>query len=148
MFNFQGFENVLLNDLIPKIDATYRTLADRDHRAMAGLSMGGMQTLQIGLRHLDGFAYLGSFSGPPLSGFDLKTAYNGVFTDAAAFNSKVRLFWLGAGSAEERFATAIKQMHEALEQAGIHHVVFESPGTAHEWQTWRRSLYDFAPRLF
>jgi enterochelin esterase family protein len=147
-FNFQGFENVLLQDLIPQIDAAYRTIPDRDHRAMAGLSMGGMQTLQNALRHLDRFAYLGSFSGPPLSGFDVKTAYSGVFTDAAAFNSKVRLFWLGYGSAEERFATAVKQMHEALEQAGIQHVVFESAGTAHEWQTWRRCLHDFAPRLF
>ncbi len=147
-FNFQGFEDVLLNDLIPKIDAAYRTLKDREHRAMAGLSMGGMQALQITLRHLDKFAYIGSFSGPPLSGFDAKTAYDGVFTDAGAFNSKVRLLWLGAGAAEERFATAIQQMHQTLDQAGIRHVIYESPGTAHEWQTWRRSLYDFAPRLF
>jgi enterochelin esterase-like enzyme len=148
MFNFQGFEDVVLHDLIPKIDVAYRTLADRDHRAMAGLSMGGMQTLHIALRHLDRFSYIGSFSGPPLSGFDLRTAYDGVFADTASFNSKVRLLWLGVGSAEERFATAIKRMHETLDQAGIRHIVFESPGTAHEWQTWRRSLYDFAPRLF
>jgi enterochelin esterase family protein len=147
-FNFQGFQSVLLDDLIPKIDATYRTLADREHRAIAGLSMGGMQTLQIGLRHLDRFAYLGSFSGPPLAGFDVKTAYSGVFGDVAAFSQQVRLLWLGAGSEEERFITAMKGMHAALEAAGIRHVLFESPGTAHEWQTWRRSLYDFAPRLF
>jgi enterochelin esterase family protein len=148
LINFQDFENVVLNDLIPSIDAAYRTLDNRDHRAMAGLSMGGMQTLHIALRHLDKFAYIGSFSGPPLSGFDLMTSYDGVFADAAVFNRKVRLLWLGAGSAEERFATAIQNMHEALNQAGIRHVIFESPGTAHEWQTWRRSLYDFAPRLF
>lgn len=148
MFNFQGFEDVVLRDLIPKIDVTYRTLADREHRAMAGLSMGGMQTLQIALRHLDLFSYIGSFSGPPLSGFDLRTAYDGVFADTEAFNSKVCLLWLGSGSAEERFATAVKRMHQTLGQAGIRHVVFESPGTAHEWQTWRRSLHDFAPRLF
>ena len=147
-FNFEGFESVVLNDLIPSIDAAYRTLPDRQHRAMAGLSMGGMQTLQIALRHLDRFAYLGSFSGPPLAGFDLKTAYGGVFNDAAAFNRNVRLFWLGAGSEEERFLTAVRGMHVALNQAGIQHVVFESPGTSHEWQTWRRSLLDFAPRLF
>jgi len=78
----------------------------------------------------------------------LKTAYDGVFADVAAFNREVRLLWLGAGSAEERFATAVKQMHETLDQAGIRHVVFESPGTAHQWQTWRRSRCDFAPRLF
>lgn len=146
--NFQGFADVLLNDLIPRIDAAYRTLADREHRAMAGLSMGGMQTLQIGLRNLDRFAWLGSFSGPPLAGFAVATSYDGVFADAATFNRQVRLLWLGAGSAEERFATAVKQMHAALEQAGIRHCVYESPGTAHEWQTWRRSLLDFVPRLF
>jgi enterochelin esterase family protein len=146
--NFQGFADVLLNDLIPRIDATYRTLADREHRAMAGLSMGGMQTLQIGLRSLDRFAWLGSFSGPPLAGFAVPTSYDGVFADPATFNRVVRLLWLGAGSAEERFATAVKQMHAALEQAGIRHCVYESPGTAHEWQTWRRSLLDFIPRLF
>jgi enterochelin esterase-like enzyme len=147
-FDFRGFEEVLLNELIPKVDATYRTIADRDHRAMAGLSMGGMQTLQIAPSHLDIFSYIGSFSGPPLNGFDPATSYNSAFKDAAAFNSKARLLWLGAGSGEERFATAIKSMHTKLDAAGIKHVVFESPGTAHEWQTWRRSLYDFAPRLF
>jgi enterochelin esterase family protein len=110
--------------------------------------MGGMQALQIGLSHLDRFACIGSFSGPPLGGFDVNTSYNGVFRDAAAFNAKVRLLWLGAGTAEERFAAGVKAMHGALERAGIKHVVFESPGTAHEWQTWRRSLHDFAPRLF
>ena len=115
---------------------------------MAGLSMGGMQTLQIALRRLDLFSQIGSFSGPPMSGFEVKTAYGGVFGDAAAFNRQVRLFWLGAGSEEERFVTAMKGMHEALDLAGIRHVLFESPGTAHEWQTWRRALYDFAPRLF
>ena len=147
-FDFRGFEKLVLEDLIPKIDATYRTLPDREHRAMAGLSMGGMQTLQIGLNHLDRFAYIGSFSGPPLGGFDVQTSYGGVFTDPAAFHRKVRLLWLGAGTAEERFITSMRAMHAALEKAGIRHVVFESAGTAHEWQTWRKSLYDFAPRLF
>jgi enterochelin esterase-like enzyme len=147
-FDFRDFEEVLLNELIPKVDASYRTLASRDHRAMAGLSMGGMQTLQVAPNHLDTFSYIGSFSGPPLNGFDLATSYNGAFKDAAAFNSKVHLLWLGAGSGEERFASAIKAMHTKLDAASIKHVVFESPGTAHEWQTWRRSLCDFAPRLF
>jgi enterochelin esterase family protein len=147
-FDFRAFEEVLTGELIPKVDATYRTLADRDHRALAGLSMGGMQALQIGLNHLDLFAFLGSFSGPPLGGFDVKTSYNGAFRDAEAFNKKVRLLWLGSGTAEERFAAGVKAMHGALDRAGVRHVVLASPGTAHEWQTWRRSLHDFAPRLF
>jgi enterochelin esterase family protein len=110
--------------------------------------MGGMQALQIGLNHLDQFASVGAFSAPAIGGFDVKTAYNGAFGDAAAFNKKARLFWLGAGSAEERFAAGAKTMHGALDGAGVKHVVFESQGTSHEWQTWRRSLHDFARRLF
>jgi enterochelin esterase-like enzyme len=147
-FDFRAFEEVLLGELVPKVDGTYRTIADRDHRAMAGLSMGGMQTLQIAPKHLDRFSSIGSFSGPPLGGFDPKTSYDGAFNDPSAFNEKVHLLWLGAGTGEERFATAVRKMHEALDKAEIKHVVFESPGTSHEWQTWRRSLYDFAPRLF
>ncbi len=147
-FDFRGFEEVLTGELIPKVDATYRTLTDRDHRALAGLSMGGMQALQIGLTHLDLFGSVGAFSAPPFGAFDVATSYNGAFRDAKAFNDKVRLFWLGAGTAEAAFAGRLKAMHEALDKAGVKHVTFESPGTSHEWQTWRRSLHDFAPRLF
>jgi enterochelin esterase-like enzyme len=147
-FDFRGFEEVLLGELIPKIDATYRTKAEREHRAMAGLSMGAMQTLQIAPTHGDTFAYIGAFSPPPIGEFDAKTAANGAFRDPAAFHARVRLLWLGAGTAEERFLEAIRKMHESLESARIKHVLFESAGTSHEWQTWRRSLQDFAPRLF
>ena len=139
---------MLLGELIPKIDATYRTMSDREHRAMAGLSMGAMQTLQIAPAHTETFAYIGAFSPPPIGTFDVKTAADGVFSDPAAFHAKVRLRWLGAGTAEERFLAVVRKMYENLDGAGIKHVVFESPGTAHEWQTWRRSLLDFAPRLF
>ena len=143
-----AFEEVMLKELIPAIDARYRTLADRKQRAMAGLSMGSMQTLNITLRHLDHFAWIGAMSGPPRQGFDVMTAYDGVFRDAAAFNKKVKLLWLGAGTAETRFHTSTVAMHEALNRAGIKNVFYSSPGTDHEWQTWRRSLHDFAPRLF
>jgi enterochelin esterase-like enzyme len=160
---FSAFEDVIVHDLMPTIDASYRTIPDREHRAMAGLSMGGMQTLFIGLQHLDMFAYIGSFSGPivpdlnskqPLGGtqrgpFDTKTAYDGAFSNAAAFNSRVKLFWLGVGTAEpELFRIGLGGAAEALKQAGVQVVYFESNGTAHEWQTWRRSLNDFVPRLF
>jgi enterochelin esterase family protein len=149
---FSAFEEVMVKDLIPMIDATYRTIPNRENRAMAGLSMGGMQTFQITLKHLDLFAYLGGFSGGG-GGFggapvDVKTAHNGVMADAAEFNKKVRLLWLGIGTAEGRMYDGIKRYHEALEKAGIKHVCYESPGTAHEWLTWRRCLKEFAPRLF
>jgi enterochelin esterase-like enzyme len=143
-----AFEDVVLKDLIPTIEANYRTLADREHRAMAGLSMGGMQTLQIGLTHLETFSYLGSFSGPMFGRFNVNSSYGGAFTDPAAFNKKVHLLWLGAGTAEERFLDSIKVIHETLKQAGIKSTFVPSTGTAHEWQTWRRALQDFAPRLF
>ncbi len=149
---FSAFEEVMVNDLIPLIDATYRTLADRDSRAMAGLSMGGMQTFQIGLKHLDVFAALGGFSGGGGgfggAAFDPKTAHGGVMADADAFNKKVRLVWLGIGTAEGRMYEGIKSYHEGLEKAGIRHVYYESPGTGHEWLTWRRCLREFAPLLF
>jgi enterochelin esterase-like enzyme len=143
-----AFGEVVLKDLIPAIDAKYRTIADREHRAMAGLSMGGMQTMQIGLTHLDTFSYFGSFSGPMFGKIDVKTSYGGVFSDPERFNKKVHLLWLGAGTAEGRFLDSLKTVHEGLEKDGIKSVLVPSEGTAHEWQTWRRALYDFAPRLF
>jgi enterochelin esterase family protein len=143
-----AFEEVVISDLIPMIDATYRTMKDREHRAMAGLSMGGGQTLQITLAHPDMFAWIGSFSAPLREGIDLKTAYSGAFADPDAFNRKTRLLWFGAGTAEERMFKSAQAVHETLLKAGIRNVFYESPGTAHEWQTWRRCLLDFAQRLF
>jgi enterochelin esterase family protein len=115
---------------------------------MAGLSMGSGQTLNITLRHLDKFAWIGAMSGAPRQGFDVATAYDGAFRDASAFNKKVKLLWLGAGTAEERFHASALAMHQALNGVGIRNVLYSSPGTDHERQTWRRSLHDFAPRLF
>jgi enterochelin esterase family protein len=160
---FSAFEDVVIHDLIPTIDASYRTIPDREHRAMAGLSMGGMQTLFIALQHLDMFAFIGSFSGPIIprlsagdltadnvqQRFDAKTAYGGAFADPSAFNERVKLLWLGVGSAEpEQFRAGIGGAVEALRGAGVRLAYFESNGTAHEWQTWRRDLNEFAPRLF
>ncbi len=150
---FSAFEEVMVKDLIPMIDTTYRTIPDRDHRAMAGLSMGGMQTFQITLKHLDLFASIGGFSGGGggFGGtpFDPKTAHGGVMADAADFNKKVHVLWLGIGTAEPpRMYESVKNYHDALEKAGIKHVYYESPGTSHEWLTWRRCLHEFAPLLF
>jgi len=150
-----AFEADVTEALIPFIDSTFRTIANRDNRAMAGLSMGGMQTFHVTLGHLDLFSYIGGFSGaagPLVLGgraLDPKTDYDGVFADPAAFAGKVRLLWLGVGTEEpERMLEGIRRLHASLKEAGIEHVYYESPGTDHEWQTWRRSLKDFAPRLF
>ncbi len=148
-----GFNDVMLNDVIPMIDKTYRTMSDREHRAMAGLSMGGNQTCQLTFRNLDKFAWIGAFSGTgnglSTAPIDRKTFIDGVFADGAAVSAKVKLIWIGMGTEEpDPFPKAIGEFRRMLDQAGIKYVYFSSPGTAHEWQTWRRDLNDFAPRLF
>src|SRR3712207_4687377 len=110
------FERVLLDEVIPMVDADYRTLADREHRAMAGLSMGGGQTLSIGLTHLDTFSALGVFSGARGVN-DIKTAYGGVFADAGAFNKKVRAFYVSVGTTEN--VQGARAFHAALESQGV-----------------------------
>ena len=145
------FPEVLLKEIIPMVEKSFRTIPDRDHRAMAGLSMGGFQTFQTTMTNLDKFAYIGGFSGAAFfqPGTDVKQMYNGAWADPAAFNQRVRLVYISIGTAEpERFYNGVKGFHEALEQAGIKHVYYESPGTAHEWQTWRRSLRQFASLIF
>jgi enterochelin esterase-like enzyme len=148
-----AFGDVLVQDVIPFIDSTFRTLSDRDHRAMAGLSMGGNQTFQITLANLDKFSWIAGFSGTGIGlstkPFDTKTAFKGAFADADSFNKKVHLVWIGLGTAEpDPFPASIKAFRESLDKGGIKYVYYESPGTAHEWLTWRRDLNDFAPRLF
>ena len=141
----EAFGAVVLHDLIPMIDSTYRTIADRDHRAMAGLSMGGLETMAITLSHSETFSYIGSFSGAQ---FDPMTSYGDVFADAASFNQRVHLLWFGAGTAEVQLNNALRANVEKLRAHGINLVLYESPGTAHEWLTWRRDLNEFAPLLF
>jgi enterochelin esterase family protein len=143
-----AFAQIMINEIIPTIDANFRTLSDRDHRAMAGLSMGGMQTFQITLANLDKFAYIGGFSSAGGQFPDLKTAYNGAMADPDEFNKKVKVLWISTGTAEGGMYEGNKAFHAQLEKGGIKHVYYESPGTAHEWQTWRRSLNGFAPLLF
>src|SRR5690606_33339629 len=91
----------------------------------------------------------GGVLGDPEGKFDPKTDYEGAFADAAEFAKKVHVLWLGVGTEEpERFHARIGGLHKNLEAAGIKHIYVESQGTDHEWQTWRRALHDFAPRLF
>jgi enterochelin esterase-like enzyme len=143
------FEDVVVKDLVPMIDSTYRTIPQREQRAIAGLSMGAGQALRIGLTRLEMFSAVGAFSG--VGKVDLKTAYGGVFADPAAFDQKVRLLYLHSGtvSLDEGIHKNAESLFESLQQAGIKNAVFrDAPGFAHEWQTWRYALHDFAPRLF
>jgi enterochelin esterase-like enzyme len=149
----EAFGSVVLHELIPLIDGAYRTIPDRDHRAMAGLSMGAMETMAVTLAHLDTFTYIGSFSGgmgmsralPP---FDPMSSYGDALADPARFNQKVHLLWFGAGTAEVQLNNALRTNVDKLRAHGIKLVLYESPGTAHEWLTWRRDLNEFAPLLF
>jgi enterochelin esterase family protein len=139
------FTTQIITDVIPMVDANYRTIADREHRAMAGLSLGGTQTYQITQANLDKFAYIGIFSAP--FGFPgVETGYNGLLSRPAEFAKQVKVFYISMGSKEG--AGTGRSIHEELEKAGVKHTYFEAPGTAHEFQTWRKSLYGFAPLLF
>ena len=166
------YGQLMVNDLIPWVDRNFRTLADKDHRAMAGLSMGGMQTASVTMANLDKFAHIGLFSGGAAMGFgpgfpgsktapgavpaaspaqlDLKTIYSGAMADPAEFNKRVKVLFMSFGSeAPLENPEGLKKHQEQLIAAGItNSYVYISPGTSHEWQTWRRSLYVFAPLLF
>ncbi len=147
-FNFSAFEKALVDDFIPFVDANFRTVADQPHRAMAGLSMGGMQTRGITLAHLDKFSHIGVFSGGSIAVTNI--------TDMAAFKKRVKLAFISYGSRElgtnrvggRGFGGDPKANTAALKEAGVKAVFYESPDTAHEWQSWRRSLHEIAPLLF
>ena len=139
-----SFYPVLLNDLIPYIDANFRTKSDRENRAMAGLSWGGHQTFDVVLQNLDKFAWLGTFSGA-IFGLDVKTAYNGVFANADEFNKKIHYMYMNWGS--EDFIKS-QPIVDSLRDLGIKVDSSVSEGTGHEFLTWRRGLHEFIPHLF
>ena len=139
-----SFYPVLLNDLIPYIEANFRVKADRENRAMAGLSWGGKQTFDIVLNNLDKFAWMGTFSAA-IFGVDVKNAYNGIFSRPDEFNDKIHYFSMSCGT-EENFGT--ERMVNTLREAGINVEFKVSEGTAHEWLTWRRGLNEFIPNIF
>ena len=143
--HYAEFDSILSQDLIPYIDAHFRTIPDRDHRALAGLSMGGAQAMRIGFHHLDQFAYIGAFS-PAIAITDPATDYDGILANPARLNPQLRLLWIGIGS-DDFLLGPVQKSHEVLERAGIKHVWVESSG-AHVWTVWRKYLADFAPRLF
>jgi enterochelin esterase-like enzyme/lysophospholipase L1-like esterase len=139
-----SFYPVLLNDLIPYIDANFRTKSDRENRAMAGLSWGGHQTFDVVLQNLDKFAWLGTFSGA-IFGLDVKTAYNGVFANADEFNKKIHYMYMNWGS--DDFVKS-QPIVDGLRELGIKVDASVSEGTGHEFLTWRRGLHEFIPHLF
>ena len=172
-----AYGQLMTNELIPWVDSHFRTLADRDHRAMGGLSMGGGITASVTMVNLDKFSYIGLFSGGSAAGFggrgrggaapgatpaaapaqpaapatlDLKTVYSGAMADPAEFNRKVKVLFMSYGTEPPlENPEGLKRHQEQLIAAGItNSYIYLSPGTTHEWQTWRRSFYTFAQLLF
>ena len=144
--NTAMFSRDLREDVIPYIEAQYRTLADRDHRAIVGLSMGGGQSLGIGLSHLELFSYVGGFSAALNGGGDFAKTYAGLIADPAATNRQLHLLWVGCGTEDSLFPAA-KKFTDFLTENKIKHTFRESSG-AHTWMVWRRYLNEVAPLLF
>ena len=142
---YETFDSIVSKDLIPFIEANFRTITNREHRAVAGLSMGGGEAFRIGLNHPDLFAYIGAFS-PALAVTDTKTDYDGALADPAKVNKEYKLIWIGIGR-QDFLNKPVSETHEQLQKAGITHVWVETEGT-HSWTVWRKYLADFAPRLF
>jgi enterochelin esterase-like enzyme len=150
---FSVFEQVMIDEIIPMIDAKFRTISDREHRAIAGLSMGANQTIRIIMNNLDKFSHIGGFSGTPnypsADAIDPATFLDGKFNDGAAINKKLKVLWLGLGTKEPNpFPGSVGAFRAMLDKQGIKYVYYESPGTAHEWLTWRRDLRQFAGMIF
>ncbi len=147
------FEEVLITEVVPMIDTKFRTIANREHRAIAGLSMGANQTMRIVMNHLDKFAYYGGFSGTPnypsSEQIDPATFLGGKYNDGKALNKQLKVLWLGLGTKEPNpFPVSIGAFRAMLEKQEIKYDYYESNGTAHEWLTWRRCLNQFASKIF
>ena len=141
MFNFDNVDKLATEELIPMIDSKYRTLTDRDHRAITGLSMGGFIAWSVGLNHPELFAYVGGFSGSGMA--QNPDAY------PASLNDQYKLLFISTGSEESpQMYSTVTNFRDVLEKNGVKHIYYESPGVGHEWLNWRRSLKEFAPRLF
>jgi len=143
--NLERFSQDLLGDVIPFIDSHYRTLADRSHRAIAGLSMGGGESLGIGLNHLELFSAVGGFSAA-LRTAEFDQTFAKVKADSAAANRQLRVLWFGCGSDDSLFPAA-ESFSKFLTAAGVKHTFQRSAGS-HTWMVWRHYLADFAPLVF
>ena len=133
------FERILFDDLIPYIESNFRVIPDQANRAMAGLSMGGMQTHSIVVANPDKFSYVGMFSSGTFSPTEIK--------DIDTFKKKVKVVFMSFGG-REGGAARIPDAAAEWNKIGIKGVAYVSPETAHEWHSWRRSLHEFAPLLF
>jgi len=144
MKNMEGYRDALLREVIPAIARDYRVDTTRDRRAIAGLSMGGAETLFVGLNAIDQFAWIGAFSS---GGLGTAAELPHVFPKLTAVEgNRLRLLWVACGT-DDGLIEANRQVHAFLNERGVKHEFVETPG-AHTWMVWRRYLAEFAPRLF
>jgi len=140
--NFSNFQKALLTEVMPKVESEYRVTKDRGARAIAGLSMGGSESLLTGLNNLDKFAWIGSFSA---GGLPEPLDKDFPSLDSKA-NQQLKLLWIACGT-EDRLITPNRNLREWLKTKGVNHTDIETPGM-HTWMVWRRNLSEFAPLLF
>jgi enterochelin esterase-like enzyme len=157
--NVGGYEPVekeIMENVVPFVDANYRTVKDADSRALSGLSMGGIFTLFTGIPHYDTFHYLGVFSSGWFSGRnpmmgtanDSENSYTFLNDHLADFNNKVRLFWISQGGKEDIAYQNCQIMRSRLDKIGVKYQYYESAGGGHTWPVWREDIYLFAQKLF
>jgi enterochelin esterase-like enzyme len=140
--NMDKFGEALITDVIPQVEQNYHVTSDRNARALAGLSMGGAESLYVGLNHLDHFAWIGSFSGGGL-GADYDAEFPSLDLKA---NDQLHLLWIACGT-EDHLIEPNRKFREWLTSKGVKHTDIETPGM-HTWMVWRRNLANFAPLLF
>jgi enterochelin esterase family protein len=140
--NLSKFRDALLSEVMPKIEGEYHVKNDRNSRAIAGLSMGGAESLLTGLNNLDKFAWVGAFSAGGLPE-PLEKTFPGLDSKA---NQQLKLLWIACGT-EDRLITANRNLRAWLKGKGITHTDIETPGM-HTWLVWRRNLTEFAGLLF
>jgi enterochelin esterase family protein len=140
--NFDKFREALLTEVISQVESNYRVSRDRLSRAVAGLSMGGAESLYVGLNALDRFAWIGSFSGGGVSE-EFGADFPALDTKA---NAQLRLLWIACGT-EDWLINPNRKLRDWLKAKGVQHTDIETPG-AHTWMVWRRNLADFTSLLF
>jgi enterochelin esterase-like enzyme len=145
--NYTGFSDALFQEVMPLVKQQYPISEKREDHAVAGLSMGGAESLRVGLNHLDDFAYIGGFSSAPLGGDDYSSIFPGITSQSApAINARLRLLWISCGTADGLFQGNQKFI-AWLKERGLQPTAIQTPGM-HVWMVWRDNLAHFAPLLF
>ena len=148
----KGFEEELTEVIVPFVDQNFRTIPDRQSRALAGLSMGGGQSFFVGLQHTELFSHIGVFSTGVFGGiretksFNAEESMPGLISNHEKYNQLLKLFYISVGTDDPRLSSTRKAVSD-MQQSGLAITFNTFPGD-HEWQVWRKSLHDFAPKLF